>query len=783
MPNLSEMLGMGIAIQLRNAFSAPAAAITTSSRNLTTALTTDAKRVNDGWKFMAAGGAMMFLGTGMLGFLAKAGHESLDTAAKFQVLRAQIGALTKDDHVADALFASAKKFTLNAPFQIDQVTTAMKTLLAFGIKSQDVMKDLATSGNWASLMTMPGGIEKAANIIGRIHSGNLGYAMRSAQAFGISYADIAAQNPALINPKTRTTAKGADPSAFLDAFLKAINEKFGDGMQRYMRTLPGMITNLKDQWILMMADMGKEILPIIQDSLGGILNVLSRTADLIHPFAVAMGDALGMVAKWVIYILTPIGHLVVWVMELAKERPGLFKLGVGLIAVAGALLNVAGAALIALGAYRLLSFMLGGATYVEELAAMFTGMLGPLALVIAGGVVFYQIWTRNLLGVRDMLMGYWGTIRVVFQGVWSLLMSLHGGVGTMSVDLANKLKKAGLFDIVVILFMAAYRIRAVLIGIGEGFEAFLTGVSYVFAGLIRMFQPVLEMGRVVLDVGLGLLGIGDKLSPNKWEDLGRVIGFVGTALLIYKAISISTSIAMALGSVIAWGVRGAMFALQLAFNAATLASMAFRGAMWLLNLAMDANPVGIIITVIAALIGVVIWAIVKHKELGEEIKKCWAHVPAGVRSAIASTASFAFAWTDHWNNIKNIVQTVITWFKTEWETVLNWLASKLETIMAFLKTPADSILGRLATSVMQPVHMPAMHLTASQSELLAHPVLSFSELLAQNRAAIQAQEATQHAAATQPHPPIQVHSTIRLDGKKVGQAVTTHQQSQVTGGK
>jgi hypothetical protein len=220
---------------------------------------------------------------------------------------------------------------------------------------------------------------------------------------------------------------------------------------------------------------------------------------------------------------------------------------------------------------------------------------------------------------------------------------------------------------------------------------------------------------------------------------------------------------------IIWAVQGAV--------------VAFRWAMTLLSAAMDANPIAIVIIVIAALIGVIIWAIVKHKELGEAITKCWDKVPVGVRNAITSTASFAFAWTNHWNNIKNIVQTVINWFKTEWETVLNWLASKLETVFAFLKAPAANLLGQLWTDVTKPMHMPNMTLSPAHAEALAHPALTFSEMLNQNRAATQASEATTSAIQNMPHAPIQVNSTIKLDGKKVGQAVTTHQQAQVTGGK
>lgn len=52
-----------------------------------------------------------------------------------------------------------------------------------------------------------------------------------------------------------------------------------------------------------------------------------------------------------------------------------------------------------------------------------------------------------------------------------------------------------------------------------------------------------------------------------------------------------------------------------AFLSAT-AAKAMTAAQWLLNIAMDANPIGLIIIAIAALIGLVVWAIAKYDEWG-----------------------------------------------------------------------------------------------------------------------------------------------------------------------
>ena len=783
MANLTEMLGMGIAIQLRNAFSGPANAIVNSSRNLTAAVTKDAAKINDGWKLLAAGGSMMFLGTNILGMLFKWGHESLDTAAKFQVLRAQIGALTKDAQTADTLFANAKTFTLRAPFQIDQVTTSLKTLLAFGISSKDAMKDLATAGNWASLMQMPGGIEKAANIIGRINTGNFGYAMRSAQAFGISYADIAKQNASLINPKTRTTARGASPAAFLDAFLKAINDKFGDGMETYMKTLPGMLTNLKDQWIIAMADMGSRILPIAQDVLGRVLGILSRSVDLIEPFARAVGDALGMLLKATLVILVPLGKVVVWIMELAKDRPGLFKLGAALIALAGVLLNVAGAALILMGAFKILRFWMGG-TIFEEISTGFMSLLGPMGWIIAAAGLFYEVWTHNLLGVRTILMGYWNTLSMVFSGVWTLIKTLQNGIGYMPVAMADALKKAGLFNTVVMLFMLAYRLRSLAIGVWEGLKLWVAVGAEIMAVAIRIVTPFLELGKAVLAVGLGLLGLGNYMRTDQWERLGMVLGVAAGAYVLLRVAAISSAIATGAWTAMTVAARVAMAAWTAIVWVARGAAMAFRAAMWLLDIAMDANPVSLLIMAIAALITIVVLAIVYHKELAAWATSAWERIKAGAGGGLASVIAFATGYRSWMANVK-AVGSDLKWFKDVWNSALNWLLEKLQTVLALLKNPGTTLKNIFAgndilTGIKTP---PKMEVSSGQAAALSMHQTAQNEMLAQQREATRAAQAQQRAMQEQHKQPVQVHSTIRLDGKKVGSAVTTHQHALATGGK
>lgn len=92
--------------------------------------------------------------------------------------------------------------------------------------------------------------------------------------------------------------------------------------------------------------------------------------------------------------------------------------------------------------------------------------------------------------------------------------------------------------------------------------------------------------------------------------------------------------------------------------AQTAATKAAAAGQWLLNAAMNANPIGIVILLIAALVAafVVLW---KKSE------------------------GFRNFWIGLWDKVKTVVDTVVTWIKENWQTMLLFLVNPLAGIFKY----------------------------------------------------------------------------------------------------
>lgn len=128
-------------------------------------------------------------------------------------------------------------------------------------------------------------------------------------------------------------------------------------------------------------------------------------------------------------------------------------------------------------------------------------------------------------------------------------------------------------------------------------------------------------------------------------------------------------------------------------------------AQWLFNAALDANPIGIIIIAIAALVAGLIWFFTQTK-LGKEI---WANMVSFLTDAwtniqmIATTVFTALAgfFTTVWNGIVSFFQTALAWVVDmfmHW-TVYGLIISHWNEIVAFFVSIWKAIVGFIAAYI------------------------------------------------------------------------------------
>lgn len=205
----------------------------------------------------------------------------------------------------------------------------------------------------------------------------------------------------------------------------------------------------------------------------------------------------------------------------------------------------------------------------------------------------------------------------------------------------------------------------------ESVQKFVTTIS----GLFEQYWP--KIIEFAINLGREIKDVAQVAGPILVDALNVVVGAIGAVVSagtgIVNFLRENKELAIALGIALTATVGPALAAAGVAFVAAeakalaygvaqttvAVASKAWAAAQWLLNAALSANPLGLIVTAIAAFVAGVIYAY-KHSETFRNI----------VDAA--------------WKGIKLAAQAVVTWFtetawpmlKAAWEAIgdgWNWL--------------------------------------------------------------------------------------------------------------
>lgn len=200
------------------------------------------------------------------------------------------------------------------------------------------------------------------------------------------------------------------------------------------------------------------------------------------------------------------------------------------------------------------------------------------------------------------------------------------------------------------------------------------------------------------------------------------------AWVLAKSTIIAGFVAQAAAAV----VNGAkMAAVWLAQKAAVLAQIAVMGllkgaqiaataAQWLFNAAMDANPIGIIIVAIAALVAGLIWFFTQTK-LGKAIWQDIVNFLVAAWQFLVATAQTVWnvivaAVVTAINAVKAVIQTVITWVTTFWNlelaawrlvitTVFNAIKAVVTTVIDTVKAIINRVVGWISAFIKVEVYL------------------------------------------------------------------------------
>lgn len=232
-----------------------------------------------------------------------------------------------------------------------------------------------------------------------------------------------------------------------------------------------------------------------------------------------------------------------------------------------------------------------------------------------------------------------------------------------------------------------------------------TALLPVMSSLTKVVQTqvvpaVAAFGRWMVSDGIpALQKLGEWVSDNRgwliklavavgaawaaWKVYNGVVAaidFVKTALDIGKQ---AIAWARTTASVIAHKI--ALVASNIAMYAVRTAVMAWTAAQWLLNAALNANPIGLIVMAIAALVAAVVLLWNKNEGFRNFILAAWAAI---------KTASEVV-----WNGIKAVIEVV--WTAIEWyvRTYITVVKTVIETVWNAIKTVTETVWNAIKSAI------------------------------------------------------------------------------------
>ena len=175
-------------------------------------------------------------------------------------------------------------------------------------------------------------------------------------------------------------------------------------------------------------------------------------------------------------------------------------------------------------------------------------------------------------------------------------------------------------------------------------------------GFTKILEKILELtNNVDFDA------LGEKISKAFDGFINKILPAIikGLQWIIDNKNVIISGIVGIGAAFVAWKVVGIIQAATKALQGMTIAQK-------LLNVAMNANPIGIIITLISALVS----AFIYFWNTSEEFRNFWINLWNQIKEVCAPVIEFIkSAFILAWKNIKAVWDVVVSYFKTLWENI------------------------------------------------------------------------------------------------------------------
>jgi len=294
------------------------------------------------------------------------GSAAAKAASDFEQSQVAFATMLGSEEKAVKMLNDITAMAMKTPFQIKDVETGAKQLLAYGVSADDVLSRLSMLGDIASGV----GMDKLPNLIlafGQVSAATrlTGMELRQFTEAGVPMLDTLSKNlKKPVSEIQQMVSEGKIKFKDVEDALRSLTGeggRFQDLMQKQSKTTAGQISNLQDNVTKLARAFGKELLPTINQVVTFLNNMLTAFQKLDPGTRKTIVTVLAVVAALGPVILI-IGSLI--------NAIGLI---IGAISAAGPVLAGLGAAI--------------GAVSLPVLA-----VIAGIAALIAIGYLLWQNW-------------------------------------------------------------------------------------------------------------------------------------------------------------------------------------------------------------------------------------------------------------------------------------------------------------------------------------------------------------------------------------------------------
>jgi len=252
-------------------------------------------------KGLAVAGAAVATGIALIG------KKAIEAAADMEMLTTQFEVMLGSTEAANDMMAELKKFSASTPFALEDLAKGSQQLLSFGVSQDKVIDTMRMLGDTAG-----GNAEKLNGLVlayGKVSTkGKASLEELNMMAErGLPIFDTLAEQLNVTKEEMfKMVSKGQISAENVEAAFASMTGAGGmffEGMKKQSETLKGIISTMKDNFTLLLADVGTAFIPVMKE-LNKMLIELAQGP--LRDLAVALTGSLVPILELIMKLLEPL---------------------------------------------------------------------------------------------------------------------------------------------------------------------------------------------------------------------------------------------------------------------------------------------------------------------------------------------------------------------------------------------------------------------------------------------------------------------------------------------